>query len=78
MPLKKLLLLLSVCSLVSCKGNGPSVTICIIDSVKNELQCSTAEGVTKVLALPDAQNFVCLSPEDFNLVLNYVKNRCKK
>ena len=72
------LLLFASCSLLSsCRGDGPSVTVCLVDPVNNSLQCSDSDGNVTELQLRDAENYVCLSPTDFELVLNYAKKRCR-
>lgn len=77
MPLLKLLLLLSAFSLASCRGNGPDLTVCLLDPERQELQCATADGVVTTLPLPDATNYVCLSPNEFETLLNYMKKKCR-
>lgn len=72
------LTLFAVCSLfVSCKGQGPLVTVCLLDPVANQLQCARANGSTNIIDLPDATNYVCLSPDDFQTLINYAKEKCK-
>lgn len=71
------LLLFASCSLIACRGDGPSVTVCLVDPVNNSLQCSDADGNVTELQIGDAGNYVCLSPSDFELVLNYAKKRCR-
>ena len=78
MLLLRSLLLLSVFSLVSsCKSEGPNVTVCLLDADRQELQCAMADGTESVIPLPDAMNYVCLSPSDFSILLNYMKDKCK-
>jgi hypothetical protein len=77
MQRKLSLLLFASFSLVSCRGEGPAVTVCLIDSVNNSLQCSDADGNVTELPVADAGNYVCLSPDDFEILLNYAKKRCQ-
>lgn len=73
-----LLTLFVVCSLsLSCKNKGPDVIVCLVDSFRNELQCSDSLGNKFVIPMNEAENYVCLSPEDFQLILNYARNRCQ-
>lgn len=78
MRLLTLLILLGVCSLVSsCKNSGPQVVVCIIDSEKYGMQCSDSEGNSEFIDISDANNYVCLSPNDFQMMISYLKERCR-
>jgi hypothetical protein len=54
--------------LASC-NNGPNVTICLIDSKNQTLECSNADGIKTTLRLDDSDNYVCLSPQDAERLL---------
>lgn len=71
------LLLFVSFSLAGCRGEGPEVTVCLLDPVNNSLQCGKADGTQFSLPIVDGENYVCLSPDDFELLLNYAKKRCR-
>lgn len=71
------LLLFVSFNLLGCRGEGPDVIVCLIDSVNNSLQCSDSLGNVTELQLGEANNYVCLSPDDFELLLNYAKKKCR-
>lgn len=62
-----LLLLLS-----SCK-NGPKVTICVVDVAKNGYQCVDKNKKESFLPFKDSDNYVAVSPNDVETLLNYCK-----
>jgi hypothetical protein len=76
----KLRLLFGVCSLlilVSCGGKGPKVTVCLLDSANQTLECSNADGQAFTLPLNSAENYVCLSPGDTQKIVDYAKAKCQ-
>jgi hypothetical protein len=79
MPLFRSLALLSAfsLSLAGCRGNGPDLTICLLDPVNQELQCGRSDGTKIVVPLPDATNYVCLSPDEFATLVNYMREKCQ-
>ena len=70
----RLVLLASL--LVGC--STPPVTVCIVDNANQALQCTKPNGEAFTLPLPQADNYVCMSPEDTEALLNYIKARCPK
>jgi len=75
----KYLSLFAVCSLLlSCRGAGPAVTICLIDSDLQELQCGRPDGSSFVLPLDQANNYACLSNNDFQTLVTYIKEKCSR
>jgi hypothetical protein len=73
----KLLLAISLSFLSACKGK-PEITICILDPVNNELQCSPPSGEGFSLPITQAENYVCMSPDDTQALFNYIKAKCSK
>lgn len=56
----------------------PQVTVCVVDYANQALQCARPDDTTFTLPLPQADNYVCMSPSDTELLLNWVKARCSK
>lgn len=52
----------------SCR-QGVDVTICVLDPVAGGLECAQSDGSAFFLPMPDAENFVCMSPADTEKVL---------
>lgn len=78
MQLVRLAILLSVCSLWSCK-NDLDVYTCLVDAANNGLDCVNAKTNHEMFVpLPDADNYICMSPDDFETMINYVKLKCRK
>lgn len=73
---KRLLLLLMLLGLFAGCKHGPELTICLINSKDNALECSDASGKAFTLPLPDADNYVCMSPEEFKTLLDWMRSRC--
>ena len=65
-------------TLASC-GSGPKVTVCIVDSVNNGLQCVDAKDNTFFLPMAQADNYVALPPNDMRTLIEYcgLKSRDK-
>lgn len=57
---------------------GPKVTVCVLDPVNQALQCARPDDSRFTLLLPQAENYVCLSPDDLKVLLDYAKTRCGK
>lgn len=74
----KFSLIIGLGFLTGCRDSGPSVTICILDPERNALQCGLADGETYELPVELARDYACLSLSDLEVLLNYVKQRCKK
>jgi hypothetical protein len=64
--------------LASC-GSGPKVTICIVDSNNNGLQCVDAKDKAFFVPIAQADNYVALPPGDMRTLIEYcgLKNRDK-
>lgn len=73
-----LLLLGSSLILIGCKHDGPKVTVCLLDPYYQTLECSDPEGNESSRLIVDSENFVCMSPDDFQTVLTFMKERCGK
>lgn len=73
---RKLLLLLTLPGLFAGCKQGPPLTVCLINAADRTLECSTAEGKSYTLLLGEADNYVCMSPEDFKTLLDWMKQRC--
>ena len=74
MQLKKLAIFLIAFSACA----RPQVTVCVLDNANQALQCAKPDGATFTLPLPDADNYVCISPDDTKQLLDWVKARCSK
>jgi hypothetical protein len=61
-------------SLLSCRG-GPDVAVCVLDPTHNALQCGRQDGTTFEIAIPNAENFVCFSPDDTEKLLRACRGR---
>lgn len=75
MRLERFKLLFAGLSLLasSCGGSGPLVTVCIVDSVNQGLQCVTPQNEVKFLTLVQAENYVALPPDDMRSLLEYCR-----
>ncbi len=76
-----------LCSLLAACKSGPKVTLCIIDpeipglvcvdpeenATIHELSCQRPEGVLGIGGLEEFKSFVCVSPRDFETLLNACK-----
>jgi hypothetical protein len=83
MPLCKYLSLFVVCSLVvsGCKKDGPEVTVCFLDVNAQTLECGRADGSKFSLPfsdIPPETNYACLTVDDWQALVTYVKERCHK
>lgn len=76
LPKKSKLWLLTFLALFAGCKSGPRVHVCLLDPAENGLQCSDPVGNGYFLPVMAAPNYVCLPPQDFQLVLNYAKRRC--
>lgn len=56
----------------------PQVTICVLDNNNQALQCADPEGQKFTLPMSQADNYVCISPDDTKQLLDWVKARCSK
>lgn len=76
---KWLLLTLFPLFFVACKS-GPDVTLCVIDSQSLLMICSDSEKNQKMVRLdgPEADNYVCMSPDDFSIFLEWAERRCSR
>ena len=74
MRLKLLVSLLAVCSACA----RPQVTVCVLDNANQALQCAKPDGETFTLPMPQADNYVCMSPDDTKQLLDWIKVRCSK
>jgi hypothetical protein len=78
----KYLSLFVVCSLMvtGCRGQGPKVTVCILDPVAETLYCGDPDGNQSerpLAQLPPESQYACLTLDDLQLLLNYAKEKCK-
>lgn len=79
---KKLLLLLSCATfLTSCK-EGPDLSVCLSDPANNQAVCSGYKNREPkqpfVLPYPETENYIMLSPDDAELLINYCKLKKKE
>lgn len=68
----KIWLLLSTIGTGSCAFQNkthPVVSVCVVSNASNGLVCSDKEGKTSFLKMPEAENFMCLSPKDAEILL---------
>lgn len=59
-------------------SHGPKVTICVVDAANQQLQCAPASGSAFSVPIGQADNYVCMSPNDAEALFNYLKTRCEK
>jgi hypothetical protein len=72
---KTLFATVSLLAIVGCRGTGPLVDICIIDSFHG-LQCVDKTGNNYSLPFSQSENFVCMPPSDFEAFTNWAKRKC--
>lgn len=77
--LKKSALLLGVCLalLTGCKG-GPQITLCLLDAVSDTLECADPKQNVTTIPIGQADNYVCMSPDDMEKLLQWMELRCRK
>lgn len=75
----KLLFLLIASSsfLGGCIEPRKDLTICVIDSYTMEMHCSDPRGVIKSIRLVDADNYVCMAPDDFDELVKILSKKCR-
>lgn len=76
MKTKQNWLLIFLLSFVGCK-HAPLLTVCLINAEQNTLECSDANNQAFTLPIESADNYVCMSPEDFKTLLDYAKSKCQ-
>lgn len=74
--ISRTLLALFLISLNAC--SNLKITVCVIDAANRQLQCSPASGSAFTVPLEQADNYVCMSPNDAETLFNYLKTRCEK
>lgn len=55
-----------------------SVTVCILDSENSSLECVHPDGKEETLPLEKANNYICMSPDDTQKLLNQAHLKCSK
>jgi hypothetical protein len=75
--LKLLLLSLVLFGSSSC-GDGPEVTVCLMDVRSGQLVCSDPQAGTVYIPFAEADGFIVMKPDDFKRVLDYIKLKCRK
>ncbi len=65
-------------ALSGCRTSAPEITVCIVDPARNALQCGLADGTTFEVPFQDATHYACISFDDMQVLLNYVKSGFKK
>jgi hypothetical protein len=70
------LLVLSSCATMGCKGKGPVVFVCVSDPESKGFQCSNGK-VETFLPYGASENYIALSPRDFEAQAAYWRTRCK-
>ena len=68
------ILCVSLSVLVSCGGQGPVVSACLMEPENNRLIC--VDGYTEkpfILPFEEAENFACFSPDDVRKILSALK-----
>lgn len=75
---KSLPLLLTLLALSAGCKQGPSLTVCLLNPQDQSLECADPEGQTFTLRLIQADNYVCMAPQDFKTLLDWMKQRCYK
>jgi hypothetical protein len=59
-------------------AHGPTVDTCLSDPASQGMQCVDKQGQGYFKAYGETENFVCLPPDDFKILLQYYHNRCVK
>lgn len=72
--LQRLVIYLSLLAVCSC-GTGLRVTVCLSDPGNGGFQCSDAKKNKSFLPYASSENYVALSPDDAETVLNYCKSK---
>lgn len=73
MSLKAWLILSIACSfIIGCKS-GPAISYCIMDSANLMLRCSDSKQVAFDLTVAQADNYGCMSPDDWQILLSWLK-----
>jgi hypothetical protein len=67
--LKQWSILFLVCSAISACKTGPKVSFCILDAANSVLRCSDPDKVPFDLSLEQADNYGCMAPSDWELLL---------
>ncbi len=62
----------------ACAQPQVQVTVCVLNNLNQTLECAKPDGSTLTLPLLDADNYVCMSPDDTKQLFDWVKTRCTK
>jgi len=78
MNAKKLLgkLLIVLISFSAC--STANVTVCILDAENQKLECAYPNGKDETIELMRAHNYICMSPDDAERLMNYASLKCSK
>lgn len=71
----RFLILLPLAFIMASCLEGPKLSICVLDGKNQTLQCRKPNGDVFVLTTMGADNFMCLSPDDTEALLNYCKRK---
>lgn len=74
----RLLLAISLASLTACEKGGPRVTLCLVDAVAGTMECADPDKNTFTIPIGQADNYVCMSPNDMETLLEWMALKCKK
>lgn len=64
------------CMFINC-GHAPVVPVCVSDA-KTGFDCVDKEKKAYFVPMEKSENWVAFSPEDFKLLLDYYKTKCKE
>lgn len=77
-PSKYLSLFAAFSALVSCRGQGPAVTVCLLDPTSKTLQCGKPDGTGFELPIEEGlEDHACMTLADLQLLVDYAKRRCR-
>ena len=65
-----------VCS--GCAHKPPPVTVCVSDPEAMGFQCNAPDGTPLFVAYDNSGNYVALSPEDAEKMIEWMKRRLEK
>lgn len=78
MNAKKLLVKLLIASISFSACSKANVTVCILDAQNQRLECAHPDGRDETIELAKADNYICMSPDDAEKLLNYAQLKCGK
>lgn len=69
--------LLLALSLISSCAHGPKLDVCLSDPAKAQFDCIDKQKKAYVVPFEKTDNYVCMPPNDYEILLDYLKTQCK-